>query len=104
WNRRAEILLDAKKEDMIGKDLHKMFTTPDSMVFYDNYQKAVRENSTVHFEGFSKRSNKWFAVSAYASESGLSVYFKDVTNRKKDEEQLKQSELRYRQIVETAQE
>ena len=102
WNRRAEILLHAKKEDVIGKDLHKMFSTPDSTVFFDNYQKALRENSTVHFEGFSKRSDKWFGVSAFASDNGMSVYFKDITERRNSEDKLKESELRYRSIIEQA--
>jgi PAS domain S-box-containing protein len=25
WNNKAEILLDAKKEDVIGKNLHEVF-------------------------------------------------------------------------------
>jgi len=102
WNKKAEILLNAKKEDVIGKDLHKMFTTADSTVFFDNYQKALSENSTVHFEGFSKRSNKWFEVSAFASDNGMSVYFKDITGRRNSEDKLKESELRYRSLIEQA--
>jgi len=104
WNKKAETMLGVKKEDVHGKNLHEIFADSRSEIFFNNYQKAIRENSTVHFEGFSKRENKWFAVSAFGSEYGLSVYFKDVTVRKNDEEKLKESELRYRQIVETAQE
>ena len=102
WNKRAEILLNAEREDMIGKNLHEVFTTPGSIAFYNNYQKAIREKTTVHFVEFSERTNKWFAVSAYASDSGLSVYFKDVTEQKNAEEKLKESELRYRSIIEQA--
>ena len=104
WNRKAEILLQVKREDIVGKNVHEMFADKKSAIFYNNYQKAVRENSTVHFEGFSSRTEKWFAVSAFGSKTGMSVYFKDVTERKRDEEKLRESELRYRQIVETAQE
>jgi PAS domain S-box-containing protein len=104
WNRKAEILLGVKKEDVLGKNPHEMFADNRSRVFHDNYQKALRENTTVRFEGFSHRTSKWFAVSAFAFDNGLSVYFRDETERKKDEEKLKASELRYRQIVETAQE
>lgn len=102
WNKRAEVLLNAKREDVIGKNLHEMFARPGSMAFYDNYQKATRRNTTVHFEEFSERSQKWFAVSAFASANGLSVYFKDVTDRKVAQEKIKESELRYRSLVEQA--
>ncbi len=102
WNKRAEILLDARREEMIGKNLHEVFANPEPNAFFDNYQKAIAQKTTVHFVEFSGRTNKWFAVSAYASENGLSVYFKDVTEQKNAEEKLKASELRYRSLNEQA--
>ncbi len=102
WNRQAEIMLSIKKDDILGRNLHETFSDNRSAAFYDNYQRALRENCTVRFEGFSKRTQKWFAVSAFGSENGLSVYFKDVTEQKKDEEKLRESELRYRSLIEHA--
>jgi PAS domain S-box-containing protein len=104
WNRKAENLLGAKKEDILGKNIQEIFADGSSAIFYDNYQKAIKENITVRFEGFFNQTNKWFAVSAFGSENGLSVYFKDITASKTDEKRLKESEMRYRQIVKTAQE
>ncbi len=102
WNKKAEMLLNTKRENIIGKNLHEVFATPDSMAFYNNYQKAIRENATVHFEEYSKRTKKWFAVSAYASSKGLSVYFKDVSDRKKAEQLLSESEAKYRAFFENS--
>ncbi|HMI80097.1 MAG TPA: PAS domain S-box protein, partial [Ferruginibacter sp.] len=102
WNKKAEKLLGKRRADVIGKNLHEIFDGRDSNIFYDNYKKAIRDNTTVRFEAFSILSNKWFAVSAFASDNGLSVYFKDVTDQKKDEEKIKESELRYRSIIEQA--
>jgi PAS domain S-box-containing protein len=45
-------------------------------------------NQVVHFEDYYKSLDKWFEVSVYPSENGLSVYFKDVTERKKMQSQL----------------
>jgi PAS domain S-box-containing protein len=102
WNKRAEILLDIKKEDVVGKNLHDVFASTASTAFYDHYQKAISENSTVRFEEFSKRTGKWFAVSAFGSDNGLSVYFKDITEQKISENKLRESELRYRSLIEQA--
>jgi PAS domain S-box-containing protein len=102
WNSRAEILLDTKREDIIGKNLHEMFSPDTNNIFYQQYQKALSENTTVHFEAFSTRANKWFSVSAYAAENGLSIYFKDVTERKDSEDKIKKSELHYRSLIEQA--
>jgi len=85
WNRKAETLLNTKMTDMMGKNLHEMFADSRSPIFYDNYQKATREKSTITFEGFSNRTGKWFGVSAFGTDDGLSVYFKDITEKKQYE-------------------
>ena len=102
WNKRAEILLGTKKENLIGKNLHEVFLVRGSKIFYDNYLKAINEKITIHFEGYSNLSKKWFAVSAYGSENGLSVYFKDVTEQRTVNKKLEESELRYRSLIENA--
>ncbi|HMJ48287.1 MAG TPA: PAS domain S-box protein, partial [Ferruginibacter sp.] len=102
WNSKAESLLNVKKEDVLGKNLFDMLTTPDSLVFYNNYQTAINENTTIHFEAFSKRSDKWFTVGAYPSDHGLSVYFKDVTENKLAEQNIINSEEKRRLIMNAA--
>ena len=102
WNRKAEIMLGEKREDIIGKNLHEVFGATGSQVFYQNYQEAIREKITIHFEAYSKRSLKWLSVSAFGSDNGLSVYFKDITEQKMATEKLKESETRYRSLIEQA--
>ena len=88
WNKKAEILLGEKRENVIGKNLHQMFANPNSMAFHDHYQMAIKENKSIHFEEFSNRSKKWFEVSAFASDKGLSIYFKDTTDKKQAQKKL----------------
>lgn len=102
WNKKAEELLNIKKEDILGKNLHETFSTAHSQVFYVNYLKAFTENIPVSFEEFSVRANKWFAIDAFPSESGLSVYFKDVTDRRAAQESIKNSEEKRRLIMNAA--
>ena len=102
WNKRAEILLHTPKEDVIGKNLHDIFARNASTIFYDNYQIAISKKTTIHFEGFSNLTKKWFAVSAFGSDNGLSVYFKDITGPKNAEDKVRESELRYRLLNEQA--
>ena len=64
------------------------------------YRRAVREGVTVEFESFYVPWQKWFAVKAYPTDAGgISVYFRDITNRKKDEEALRETEKRFRQLA-----
>ena len=99
WNKKAELLLGEKRENVIGKNLHQMFANSNSMGFHDHYQKAIKNNTTVHFEEYSVRSNKWFEVSAFASDNGLSVYFKDVTDKKTIEERIKSERNLLRTLI-----
>lgn len=75
--------------------------------FETEFRRAMREVRAVKFEEHYPRLDMWFEVSAYPSEEGLSVYFRDVTERKRHEADqrraaslLQQAEERLRQVVE----
>ncbi|MCY7422533.1 MAG: PAS domain S-box protein [Chitinophagaceae bacterium] len=95
WNLQAEKLLRVKREDVIGKKIYTVFQgkVPDN--FFNEYIEAFKNNTPVHFEEFVPRYNTWFEVNAYPYEGILSVFFKDVTERKKSEEVVRISSERY---------
>jgi len=82
-NSQAEVLLNRKREDLIGERIR------EDPTFYPQYRRAVVEGSTARFEAYCPPLGKLFSVRAYPSGSGLSVYFQDVTERKRTEEKLR---------------
>ncbi|MDT0649612.1 PAS domain-containing response regulator [Autumnicola edwardsiae] len=90
WNRESERVLERSKQEVLGKNLIQIFGVRFSR-FEEYFRKAVTENTTQHFEAFFKGTQAWFEVNAYPAKKGLSVYFKDVTERK--EANLKLVEL-----------
>jgi PAS domain S-box-containing protein len=62
-------------------------------------QKAISEQVVVDFERFFPPLNTWFEVHVYPSHDGLSVYFHDITARKRGEDALRESEARFRALA-----
>jgi PAS domain S-box-containing protein len=82
-NRQAQVVLNRRQEELVGE---RVWEDP---TFYPHYRRAVAEGRRVTFEAYYPPLGKWFGVRAYPSESGLSVYFQDVTERRQAEEKLR---------------
>jgi len=89
WNRIAEIDLGVKKAEIIDKNLWEIFSDSIDSVSYLKYHEALATNKVVHFEDYYAALTKWYEISAYPSENGLSVFFKDITERKRAADEIK---------------
>jgi PAS domain S-box-containing protein len=79
WNRAAEVITTLPREKVLGKNMWKVYGDAREMVFFREYHRAMETHVPVHFEEYYPFIDKWFEISAYPSEIGLSVYFKDIT-------------------------
>jgi PAS domain S-box-containing protein len=95
WNNMAEKELLVPKYKVLNHSLWEVFADSVDSESYRQYQHAMRTRSAVHFEDFHPALQKWYEASAYPSANGLSVYFKDITERKLSEIRLTESEKRY---------
>jgi PAS domain S-box-containing protein len=90
------------RKDVLGRTAWEVVPEVVGTLFYEKYHEAVREQKTVDFEAYSPLSDRWIEVHAYPSEEGLSVYSRDITERKRAEEELRESEERFRATFEQA--
>jgi len=95
-NRKATGLLGAERSEVLGDCLWDSFPDSRGTVFHEKSKVAMQEQRPVSYEGYYGYLDKWFQVNAYPSEDGLSVYFRDVTERKGRESKLE----RYKAFVE----
>lgn len=95
-NERAAELLEVAPEDAKGEVVWDLFPDALGSQFYQNYMWAMSEQESVSFEEFFEPLDSWFEVSAYPSVTGLSVYFRDVTERRKRQQALRDRERELR--------
>ncbi|MBD2115159.1 MULTISPECIES: hybrid sensor histidine kinase/response regulator [Cyanophyceae] len=91
-NRQAEELLQRRRSDLLGKYVSHEFPEAVGSVFHQQFETAIKEGRSVEFREFYSPLNAWLDVRAYPSSEGLTVYFRDVTERLALEEQLHQSQ------------
>ncbi|MHA4842551.1 sensor histidine kinase [Flavitalea antarctica] len=102
WNNQAEKMLGQPRENILNKNLWEIYHDAIDTPFYHNFQKATRENQIVRFEALYETLQLWLEVNVFPSRSGCSVYFKDITEKKKTEERIRDSEERSRLIMNAA--
>lgn len=88
WNHMAEKVLGMPRDKIVGENLWDIYHDAKELDFYTQYHKAMKENSTVNFEEYYPGTEMWFEVTAYPSSSGLSIFFHNITDRKKSEENI----------------
>lgn len=88
WNVQAERLLKTPKRKIVGQNLWDVFDDATDNPSYTNYHRAMHQNVSITFEDYYEPIDKWFDISAYPSPEGISVFFKDITDRKKSQQEL----------------
>ncbi|WP_435177296.1 PAS domain-containing protein [Halorussus sp. AFM4] len=88
-NERAHELINPGGRELVGRNVWEAFPEAVGREFKPKYERAMYEQETVAFEEYYPEPlDAWFEVRAYPSESGLSVYFRDVTERHEREQEL----------------
>jgi PAS domain S-box-containing protein len=90
WNKMAEKVLRTPKHNIIGRHLWTVFSDSVGSLSYRQYHQAIETNEAVHFEDHYAPLDVWYEISAYPTGNGLSVYFKDITERKTSERLTKE--------------
>lgn len=99
-NHNAEQLWGLRREDLLGKNLWEVFPQSVGGPLHGEMLRAAVERRSARLEFWSSLLHVWLEVNIYPNGDGLAVYFRDITERKRAEAALQESEQRFRTLVE----
>lgn len=101
-NSHASELLHRDRDELLGQSLADVFPGIEDTEFYDAATDVLSEQEAFTVEEYYDLLDAWIEARIYPDVDGLSVYFRDVTERKEREQSLERSRKRYRALVNTA--
>jgi PAS domain S-box-containing protein len=85
-NKNTLVRFRKTRNELIGKVIWDVYPNAINSLLFPNFHKAMEERVPAHFELASKIvPGVWFEVHAYPHTEGLSVYLRDITERKHSE-------------------
>ncbi len=87
-NQETEQLLRHTSRELLGKEVWRILVNDVGQHLRQQLQKSIATNRQAEFEDYYPGVGKWLEVRAYPFAEGLAVYLRDVTKRRKSQEQM----------------
>ena len=97
-NPEAERILDRPAGALLGVELWQAYPGTIGSEFERAYRRVVAERISQSFLAYYPDHDAWYEVRAYPTQTGLAVYFRDVSEAKRAEELLRDNEERFRTL------
>ncbi len=88
-NRKAGEMFGRSAADLIGKHIWTEFPEGVGQPFQAAYEQVMHDGEMVRLEDYYPPWDQWYENRIYPTQDGISVFFTDITERKKQETELK---------------
>ncbi len=89
-NKKAAESLRKSQEEVLGKSIWEVFPDAISGKYYTELHRARAEQIPVHFEYYYPPLDSWFENDAYPTADGISVFGRDISDRKRAQAEREQ--------------
>jgi len=98
FNKQAEFLFQISRKDVLDKVLWE--AVPDiTNTFYQRFRLSLRDGVNLTFDSYYPPSDRWVETQTYPHSDGLSIYFRDITERRRADNLLRERELHLRTLL-----
>lgn len=98
-NKKAGEIFNRDPAKMTGKHIWTEFPEGIDQPFYKAYYRAMETQQYIYLEEYYAPYDLWFENHIYPSPEGLSIFFRDITEKKKTEEGLKKNQRFVESII-----
>ena len=104
FNRAAERILGCNGNEILGRNLFLALPEFRGEYLENEFRKALRTKtaSSLEMNLTAEQDGDWYEIRIYPGEDGLSVYFSEITARKRFEQMLLDNERKMQSIFATA--
>jgi PAS domain S-box-containing protein len=99
-NQRGSELLRRPPEELIGKNYWEEYPQVRETAFGKAYLQALETHTLIELEDYYAPTDRWFSSRIHPTESGLSIFFNDITERRRTEQILRQKDEQLRRVME----
>jgi PAS domain S-box-containing protein len=83
FNEQGARMIGMRPEELVGHNVWALFPHAEGTAFHTEFHRAVETRQSIHFEEYYPEPlNKWLECHCYPGANNLSVYFRDITDRK----------------------
>jgi len=101
-NNSAGVMMERDPVQMIGKNVWIEFPHLAGSDIEQAYFKAMEKQEVITLEQYFAPYDIWYLHMIYPSPNALSVFFKDISSKKINEQKIEESELRFRTLTRNA--
>jgi len=91
-NDKATELSRIPRAEILGMNVWDLFPNSANTTIYAELRRAMEDGVPVHFEAHYAPFDIWLEVDAYPAKDGLAVFGRDVTERRRFNERLQQTQ------------